>query len=70
MTQVRDEGTHPDLLWSKRLKRMRCEIGDGVVAVGAEARDFGDGLDAPARAAAADKDDEVNGVGDEVAAAR
>src|SRR3546814_8729479 len=38
---------HGGFSLSKRMKPMRCEIGDGVVAIGVEARDLGYRLDAP-----------------------
>src|SRR3546814_562739 len=52
--------------WSKGgggMKPMGCEVGDGVIAVGIEAGDLGDRLDAAARAAALDEDDEIDQIG-------
>src|SRR3546814_7604054 len=49
--------------WSKGgggMKPMGCEVGDGVIAVGIEAGDLGDRLDAAARAAALDEDNEID----------
>src|SRR3546814_20484544 len=51
---------HGGFSLSKRMKPMRCEIGDGVVAVGIKARDLGDSLDAPSNAAALDENHEVD----------
>src|SRR3546814_14937171 len=49
------------------MKPMGCEVGDGVIAVGIEAGDLGDRLDAAARAAALDEDDEIDRLGDQPA---
>src|SRR3546814_3857823 len=49
------------------MKPMGCEVGDGVIAVGIEAGDLGDRLDAAARAAALDEDNEIDRLGDQPA---
>src|SRR3546814_16879860 len=47
------------------MKPVRCESGDGVFAIGIEARDLGDRLDAPSNAAALDENHEVDRLGDQ-----